>query len=354
MDTEEQILYIQDNSGAVREWAISSKDDTIYIRHGFYGGGMQYQQEVISEGKSTRSVDEQMMLRMASRISKQRDKGYQVSLDHALNNRPTNLLQMPKPMLAQKIEKVKNIDYEGAIVQPKFDGNRCLIYCKDGVNRAYSRQGKPIEAITHILGDIEMPEGTILDGELYHHGTPLQTIVSWVKRKQPDTDKLKYHVYDTVSNLPYKLRSELIRGIPFGESISPVYGESVGSYEDVISAFRDYRADGYEGAIIRWSDAGYEDGKRSRSLVKVKEWQSDEFLVVSVNRSKDGWAVLVCLAHNGERFGVSAPGAVAEKIHVWENRYDYVGKSITVEYANLTSDGVPFHPVAINFRDSLQ
>ena len=355
MDTEEQVLYIRDNTGAMREWAISAEGNVITIRHGQCGGSMQYQTETIEEGKATRTVDEQMMSRMASRISKQRDKGYTPSLtDAAAADRPTNALGMPKPMLAQKVDKVRGISYDDAVVQPKFDGNRCLIYCRDGVNYAYSRQGKRVEAIDHILGDIELPEGFILDGELYCHGQPLQTIVSWIKRKQEDTKRLRYHVYDIVSNLPYTLRSKLIRELPIGDSISPVYGESVGSYADVLAAFREYRADGYEGAILRWGSFGYEDGKRSKSLVKIKEWNSDEFVVVDILPSKDDWAILECLAFNGLKFRVSAPGTIDEKIGIWNNKEKYLLRRVTIEYANLTRDGIPFHPVAINFRDEIQ
>ena len=355
MDTEEQILYIRDNTGSMREWAISAEGNVITIRYGQSGGSMQYQTEIVEEGKATRTVDEQIMSRMASRISKQRDKGYSPSLtEAAAAERPTNAIGMPKPMLAQKISKVRDIVYDDAVVQPKFDGNRCLIYCRDGVNYAYSRQGKRVEAIDHILNDIVLPEGYILDGELYCHGQPLQTIVSWIKRKQEDTKRLRYHVYDIVSNLPYTLRSRLIRELPIGESISPVYGESVGSYEDVLAAFREYRADGYEGAILRWGSSGYEDGKRSKSLVKIKEWNSDEFVVVDIRASKDGWAVLECLAFNGERFGVSAPGTIFFKRDILQNKEEYIGKFVTIEYANLTKDGIPFHPVAINFRSDIQ
>lgn len=354
MNTEETILYIRDNTGAMREWAISSVANKIIIRHGQIGGSMQYQTEVISEGKASRSMDEQVMSRMASRISKQRDKGYVSNWNKAVHLKATNTLGLPKPMLAKKIADVKNIDYEGAIVQPKFDGNRCLIYCENGINKAYTRNGKPIDSITHILQDIEMEEGTILDGELYCHGHPLQTIVSWVKRRQEATLKLKYHVYDVIIDLPYNARSNILRQLSFGNSISPVYGTIIRDYDDLIRLFRTYRSTGYEGAILRWGDQGYEDGKRSKSLVKVKHWEDDEFEVLDVISSKDYWGVLVCGIPNGEYFTVSAPGTMGEKTEILLNKENYIGKMVTVEYANLTQDGIPFHPVAIHFRDEIQ
>ena len=351
----ETVLYIKDNKGALREWAIHFDGEDIVIRHGQVGGSMQYQTEFVAEGKAARSLEEQIDSRIQSRINKQLDKGYVYTMNEAASRtRPLNTLGLPKPMLAHKLKDVARINYEGAIAQPKFDGNRCLIYCEDGINKAYSRNGKPITAIRHILRDIQLDEGMIVDGELYCHGKSLQTIVSWIKREQPDTALLKYHLYDVVLPLvPYKNRSQIIKGIPMGESISPVYGDPISSHEALLKAFRGYRSQGYEGAILRWGDFGYEDGKRSKSLVKVKEFYDDEFKVINIHESADGWAVLQCELPNGGSFRVSAPGGIYDKIKILECREDYIGRMVTVEFADFTEAGIPFHPVAIRFREEV-
>lgn len=347
-------LFMKDNNDKIRVWAISADDNVIVIRHGQVGGSMQFQTEVVSKGKATRSLEEQIMSRMASRISSQRDKGYRLSYDEAAKGRPTNIIGLPKPMLAKKYADVKNIDFEGAIVQPKFDGNRCLIYCENGVNKAYTRNGKPIDSITHILEDIDLTEGEIVDGELYCHEVPLQTIVSWVKRKQENTLKLKYHLYDVVSELPYTSRAEILKGIPRGPSIIPAPSFLCGNKGTLADYFRKFRAEGYEGAILRWGNIGYEDGKRSKSLVKVKAWNDAEFLVVDIFESRDGWAILKCVTQSGDEFRVSSPGNIPFKTDVLRNKEDYIGRMVTVEYANLTMDGIPFHPIATGFRDAIQ
>ncbi len=352
----ETVLYIKDNKGALREWAIHYDGEDIVIRHGQVGGSMQYQTEFVAEGKASRTLEEQIDSRIQSRVNKQLDKGYVNSADEAERmDRPLNALGLPKPMLAHKLKDVARINYDGAIAQPKFDGNRCLIYCEDGINKAYSRNGKPVTAIRHILSDLQLEEGMILDGELYCHGKPLQTIVSWIKREQPETVLLKYHLYDIViPGLAYKYRSQLIRTLPKGDSISPVYGDSIRSHDDLLKAFRRYRAQGYEGAILRWGEFGYEDGKRSKSLVKVKEWHDDEFTVVDIHESADGWAILECMLPNSKTFRVSAPGSIYDKMRILECKDDYIGRDVTVEFAQFTQDGIPFHPVAISFREDIQ
>lgn len=347
---------MKDNKGAMREWGISYDGEDIVIRYGQIGGSMQYQKEFVEDGKASRSLEEQIDSRIDSRISKQKDKGY--TNDRCLaesRERPVNQMGMPKPMLAQPIDKVKNINYKGAIAQPKFDGNRCMIYCENGINKAYSRNGKPVTAIRHILQDIQLEEGMILDGELYAHGYSLQTIVSWIKRRQPETLSINYHVYDIVrSDLTYNERSQILATLSLGKSVSLVRGDPIASHEALYKAFREYRDQGYEGAILRWGNTGYEDGKRSKSLVKIKEWIDAEFLVEDIVESADGWGILVCRTKGGDVFRVSAPGNMFEKANIFIWKEDYIGKYVTVEYANMTKDGIPFHPIAKNFRDEIQ
>ena len=356
MITHETVtLYMKDNAGAIRQWSISAEGQTITITHGQLGGSMQQQTEFVEEGKASRDIIAQVQSRMDSRIFRQKDRGYiDDEFEAAARPNALNALGMIKPMLAQPIAKVKNIDYTDAVTQPKFDGNRCIIYCEDGINRAYSRNGKPMTSIQHILNDISLHEGMIVDGELYAHGYPLQTIVSWVKREQADTLKLKYHLYDIALPVSYKRRSIVLETLPIGESISFVRGDPVASESEVYGRFREYRNDGYEGAILRWGNSGYEDGKRSKSLVKIKEWEDAEYEVIDINPSADGWAILTCRIPNLGTFTVSAPGDMPQKYKIMINKELYIGRMVTVEYANLTADGIPFHPVAINFREDIQ
>lgn len=344
-------LYCKDNAGHIRIWDIVQECSDIIITHGVHGGVMQQQVETVDKGKASRTVQEQIDLQINSRISKQRDKGYVDTIEEAeLGMR--NALHLPKPMLALPLDKLRTpVSWNSAYVQRKYDGNRCLIAKRQGKLVAYSRQGKIIDTIDHILDQINIPEGTILDGELYAHGERLQTIVSWIKRKQEGTKNLRYHAYDLVCELPFEARLAQLLSFNFGYSVQPVSTFKVTSHDDMIDWFKDFRKEGYEGAILRQSDLGYEDGKRSKSLIKVKEWQDAEFFVVDIYQSKDGWAILECLAKNGQTFRVTSPGTHEEKEYVWQNKEQFFGKYLTVEYAYLTRDGLPFHPVAKCWRD---
>lgn len=340
-------LYLRDNKGALRKWSIYTEEHGLVIEHGLVDGATQTKYEYIPEGKVKRTLEQQIELQKQSRISKMLDKGYIYDIDEAMAQQPRNRLGFVKPMLAQRIENV-TVDYSNAYVQRKYDGNRCMITHNGSQVVAYSRNGKLINTIPHILESIELLPGDTLDGELYCHGETLQTIVSWVKRLQDGSQYLKFMAYDYVCDKPFTERLELLLQVPHLPSvceIAPTY--AVGSTDDVINHFELFRNEGYEGAMVRWGNAPYEDGKRSKSLVKVKEWLDAEFSVVNITASRDGWAVLTCKMPSGKTFDVSAPGTMDERTYVLENAAKYIGMKVKINYAYLTADGVPFHPVAI-------
>lgn len=345
----EHTLYIKGNDGNVRVWHIESLDDGLAIEHGVLGGSMQLKTEGIFEGLAGRTLEEQIELRIDSRVKRQLDKGYSYNIEDARKN-PTNQLGLKKPMLAHKIKDHKP-DWDSAMVQYKYDGHRCLLTCHEGEIIAYSRNGQKYNTIEHITCHINLEEGMTIDGELYCHGMTLQQISSLVKRDYPleATLEIKYHVYDIMEDLPYKERYEIIKAMQLGPNAELV--PTWQNVKDIQETFKKARQEGYEGLIIRHGNSGYEDGKRSKSLIKMKAFEDNEFEVISIEASKDGWAILNCVALNGKVFSVSAPGTMRDKIGILHAAGDYLGRMVTVEYANLTKDGVPFHPVAKCFKD---
>lgn len=372
-------LYIRDNSGKIRYWVCREVLDGLEIEHGVLNGTPQFQFESIEEGKASRNQDEQIASRINSRYNKQLDKGYVYDLEVAKTMKPVNSLGFCKPMLAKKSE---DVDLDKMMTRPfylqnKLDGNRCLIH-NDGTGLvAYTRNGKEFKTLRHILEPLQniIPADYTLDGELYIHGVSLQTIVSWGKRLQPDTLKLQFHCYDLISPEPFSERNNELGAIltgagktlypttrlvltsKFTPESTPNFG---GSAVDLAGLLRLARKDGYEGLMFRsdyalnrgnWEQVGYEDGKRSGSLIKLKLWEDQEFQIVDIQSSADGWAILHCLAPNGKPFTVSCPGDVTFKRHVLNNKHDYIGKNVTVQFAYWTEDGLPFHCVATAIRD---
>ena len=344
-------LYKKTATGAIQLWQIGFvQPNEIVILYGQLNGSMQEQRETVPKGLASRTLKEQIKSRIKSRVSKQIDKGYVRSLEEAVSNLVTNAMGLPKPMLAMAMKRISSpINMGGAKVQLKYDGHRCLIGNIEGEIVAYSRNGKPIDSISHIIQGLNIPEGVIIDGELYHHGTPLQTIASWVKRKQDNTEKLTYQVYDMISANRYEDRLNYLLDMDLGDNAGVI---STWDHSDPNApTLRESIAEGYEGLIVRLDGTGYQDGKRNKSLIKIKEIYDDEFLVTNITESRDGWAILHMVTSEGKAFRASAPGTMGNKKIILEQKDQHIGKMIRLEYSDLTKDNIPFHPVALEFRD---
>lgn len=347
------------NAIGIGTWRIWSEGNTIYIAHATVEGGCEVvHSEVVTTNQSGRTLDQQILLRINSRVNKQYDKGYKPTREEACSS-TTNQLGFLRPMLAQPINRVSSINYKNAMLQKKLDGHRCLINNTGDIN-AYSRQGKLIQSIEHITKLLKdrLPMDETLDGELYCHGVPLQTIGSWIKRKQVDTTKLKYVVYDMIGTETFSERYKELQSIlaPFvGRIDSPIIVLPCRPYVDdrgMWDYFGEVRQQNFEGLILRTDDRGYQDGIRSSSLLKIKAAFDTEVEVVDMEPSKEGWAICIC-KYKDKTIRVSAPGTKVQKKEVLDNKEKYIGRFLTIEYAYLTIAGVPFQPVAIRWREDI-
>lgn len=355
----QEVKLYRKNVTGIGTWRIWHDGSTIHIAHATAIDGAEvFHTDEVFTNQSGRSIDEQIQLEIDSRVSKALDKGYKRTLEEAKKGQ-TNQLGLVRPMLAKKFEDFKSLDYSNYLAQPKLDGHRCLVTkTLDGDMIAYSRQGKQITTIDKILLELEplLPREMTIDGELYCHGQSLQTLSSWIKRKQENTDKLIYNIYDEVSKEDYLKRFDNLMyhfNIETKKRFCIVPSFKVENLEAVRTKFQIFRREGYEGLILRDMLSPYEDGKRSKGLIKVKQFLDEEFLVVDIAASRDGWAVLTCVTSEGKTFSCSAPGNMLEKREVLENRDKYLGRLVTVEFANWTKDKVPFHPNALRWREDV-
>ena len=344
------ILYTKTASGKIYTWEIDKQSYGIEMSYGELNGSKTNKIEHIIQGKQTRTIEEQVNSRFASRVKKMRDRGYVDTIEEAMQAK-TNALGLKKPMLAHKFQDhEKKVDWNNAFIQYKYDGHRCIVTRHCGEVIAYSRNGKMIHTIDHILSMLDwawFEEGMALDGELYIHGKSLQSISSLVKREQADSKNLVYVLYDIMEDVSYVNRLYKLTQIglsAFGP-IQLATTRGVSNKDDALAHMMMSKHKGYEGSILRHGKSGYEDGKRSQSLLKLKTCVDAEFLIAGVTKSKDGWGILNCLTEDGREFSVNPPGTLEDRFMVYNNQDSFIGKMARVEFANLTQDGIPFHPV---------
>lgn len=356
--TDVTTLY-RKNALGVGIWSIWSEGFEIKISHATTLDGQQVQHsEFVNSGKQSRSREQQVAFRIASRISKQKDKGYVEDIEKA-TGQVLNQLGLDVPMLANTFDPEKHkITY--AHIQRKLNGLRCLATKQNGEVILYSRRGKAFTALHEIKASMSLilQEGQTFDGELYCHRTSLQTIQSWAKRRQADTRRLQYVIYDCIEDLEFEDRLELITKTVNSameehgsaiQLISLLATKYVTHLDEINEAFAKARSAMFEGIMIRLPGYDYECGKRSRSLLKLKGLESDEGICTNVFLSEKGNPVIT-IAWNGVKFNSTPPGSHSDRDNVAFNKDKYIGSRVTFEYREITDDGLPFHAVATAWR----
>ena len=361
------VLFKKDVQGRTRIWHIEYDGDTIYISHGIEGGNL-IEEEILIEEKGGRSLEEQAELEVNSRIKKKLDFGMvrnRADIGKVLKNQLGFKRQMKALLLKdgntpdEIFSRMRNhsnfIWDKNCFVQRKYNGHRCTIARIEERTVAYSTGGKPITSISHILKDIKIKDGQEIDGELYVHGLSLQKISSKVRTENVTDKDLKFVIFDQMLDKPFRKRHN---AIPKQNSIHIIMAEtiSVRTFAEVKRLFHKFRAEKYEGAMLRHGTCGYECGIRSKSILKIKKLDGEgyydaEFRVTGVVASVEGWARLCCVTEKGKRFKVSAHGTHYEKREILENIENYVGRFVKVEFPEWTDSGKPSQPVAIMWRD---
>lgn len=360
-----ETLYKLDSKGKVRVWYAETGTDG--TRWGLRSiAGLEDGKKVTSEwtfveqknvGRSNEtSLEEQATLEMQSEVQKKKDRGYFSDLKNI------NTFDKFKPMLAEKFEDVEvNFAAGGVYSQPKLDGIRCIAR-KDGL---WTRSGKEIVAVPHIWESLqpffENHPNMILDGELYNHELKddFNSITSMVRKTKPKSEDLvkskelvQYHVYDVIvvdePELEFRKR-ELLRYEALVDYIRIVPTMHVPTRAGLDSLYEGYLEHGYEGQMVR-IDRPYEN-KRTKNLLKRKEFLTDEFEVVEVLEGQGNWQG--CVKHfvlrlNSEKtFQAGVRGDMDTLRAMWKNqdKPDWV----TLRYFTPTPDGVPRFPVVIDW-----
>lgn len=258
---------------------------------------------------------------------------------------------------------------EGVYTQPKLDGIRCIART-DGL---YTRKGKKIASCAHLIEALapffEKNPEAILDGELYNHllNDDFNKIASIVRKGKPsvaDVSRalqfIEYHVYDWVHENEFGLRAKGVQdAVRFiaSDFVKAVPTKFVATQEALDSFYADWIEDGYEGQMVRLPNTPYQCGKRSASLMKRKEFLTDEFRVIRVEEGKGNWAGcvkrFVFAMPNGEKTksgddpeaGVRGSQEVLAKLLQSGNTPTWA----TIRYFTPTPDGIPRFPVVLDW-----
>lgn len=361
------VLYKKTTGGGIQMWEIwvvhlkNADVGRLYTRYGLVDGKQQEISEDICSGKNQgrgneTSPYEQACLEAAARWDKQKNRKAYTEDDTGEESAAIRALS---PMLAHKFkDHRKKVDWDNAVAQPKLNGFRCLVRRVGKKLQAFSRENQPLQ-IPHILEELDKAVGDeILDGELYTHGMTLQQISSACKKLSSLTERVNYNVYDVVAPQAYMKRiKDMHVKLSFGsaEHLRVVESVLVRTESELMTAQAHFIAEGYEGAMLRHGKGGYEAGKRSANLLKVKTFFDEEFEVVDFKMGRGkmaGVPVFTCVTAKGHHFDVLCRGTMEKRQAIGTHAADYIGKKLTVSYQEFThtEEPVPFHPVGLKFK----
>ena len=355
----------------------------VYSEHGQEDGKIQIDEKKVTKGKNIGKANEtnvytQAQIKLNHSVDVKTTAGY-------VENRDNIDDEIVLPMLAQKFNDAKHkIKFdEGAVVQPKLNGVRCIARIDEkGEVELLSRKGKPYYNLTNIERDIIKLKTTpllntsrkYLDGEIYSSEVPFAIIAGACRRQlegnitedeQEIINMMEYHAFDTfdLDNLDEmfitryeRLYKTLTDPKTNGESkykyIKLVETEDVNSEKEVIEKTKEYVSEGYEGIMIRNLDGVYGLDKRSADLQKLKLHMDDEYEVVDIvsgtGRDEDT-AIFVLKTKDNSIFKVRPSGSIAYRRKILHNKPKYIGKMITVKFFDYTTDEdgnktqIPFH-----------
>jgi len=349
---ESPVLYSRSKSGQLRFWQVSATSDgKVKFYYGNYGtprpSHRSYRARPTNVGRSNkRTAAEQAAFEARAACEHKLARKYSLTQQGAQEQ--LDYL----PMLAKSFVE-GNLGFPAAI-QPKLDGFRCLARWEDGQVLLTSRQGKEFE-LPHIAEALEPVLGrtdVILDGELYIHGEPLQRIASLIRRHQDETERIKYFPYDIVNGDEFQVRWDALEAVlsPLDDPAVEMCPTYLVESEDQAREWQGvFLSEGFEGAVLRSLTGIYRQGHRSGSLLKMKQFIDEEFLITGVKEGKNKMAVLTCHAPGGE-FGVTF-GSHEERREQLRRPELFIGRKLTVRFSGWTRDKKPFHPTGVVIRE---
>jgi len=361
-------LYKRTTVGKIQEWRVEVDGNKFRTISGQQNGKQVTSEWTVCAGKNIgkaneTSPEDQAAKEALAKWTKKTEKHYSVDIGAIDTDK------FRKVMLAKKWDDYPELARD-AYSQPKLDGIRCVVN-KDGM---WTRQGKPILAAPHVFealkSEFEREPNMEFDGELYTNALKddFNKIVSLAKKAKPteenlaeSAEHLQYWIYDLPhNNKDFKFRSAYLKEIVgdlnrCGMSClvyvptSPVHNKA-----HLDELYQGYLAAGMEGQMIRKGDSLYE-GKRSKNLLKRKEFQDEEFEIVSLNEGIGNYSGMVksvsFVTDTGIEFDTGIKGNQDYLEELFKDPDSYVGKLATVRYQNLTPDGKPRFGVCYQIWD---
>ena len=290
------------------------------------------------------------------------------------------------PMLAKTFNNTNNKIFNKTpirIGQYKINGLRCIISAKRNNTdmfkpitlRFQSREGTYWNSLSNLEDYLltvipneflnkMIDEDWELDGELYLPGYKVNEINHFVKDPKCKENKfIQYWCYDAIIDDTPQYRRLDILGQVFEnktyeftslnnhlnnkERFIYINNYTIENEDDAVK-YRNLFIDlGFEGLILRDPDKEYQIGKRNFSMIKFKDVMEGSFKIIDIYPEGISRNIPLFLCKNDindETFEVHLGGSFSYQKYVLDNKEDFIGKEMFVEYGERSGVAqVPFH-----------
>ena len=291
----------------------------------------------------------------------------------------------------------KKGEHIGWYCSRKLDGVRCLSVVRyDGMLvkiNFFSRTGKPIETLSKLgdmlsstllkaykntACDLGFPRSFVLDGEVCSipdgcENEEFSYMMKELRKKKHRMEAPKLFIFDMIPlkefesglgsslfNVRLKLMRKLMEYVGTEEtqtsgqaSIELLDQERVFNESDVSKRFHEALSNGWEGIILR-QDGVYE-GKRTRKMLKLKEFKDEEFVVQDIEIGKmrlfDEYKKEVevetlrniVVKFKGEEVRVGSGFTAEQRMFFYQKPQELLGAIVTIQYfaESKDKDGKP-------------
>lgn len=357
------VIYSKDANGRVRTWRFEVNGGQWRTVSGLMNGEKVTSGWTTCAGKNIGKKNEttpevQAQREAEAERAKKLDRDYREAMEE-LDSVP------PSPMLAQDFKAQKKLQWP-MFIQPKLDGIRAFISRHGAFSRSYQRHHNIEHILTALAPLFAAEPDLILDGELYNHAYKhdFENLTSIIRtQKCTDEDRflsaqvVQFHCYDLVSNEDFEMRSARLSQLVamLSPSAPVVFVKTLFVQEqDHDTDYASFVEDGYEGAIYRAINGPYEVDKRSKLLLKRKDFITQEFPLVDVQEGNGNWAgfakrIIFRMPDGREsEAGMRGSQTFARRLLLEKDRF--IGGEVTIRYFRLTAKGLPYIPVATDFH----
>lgn len=246
-------------------------------------------------------------------------------------------------------------------MQPKYDGCHLIVHLGlDGVPRAFSRTGEPVRSVDHIAAQClqVFGRGWVIFGEAYVFDLSFPEISGNFRQHKP-AENLCFMAFDAVPAQAFAMG--LYYPTPYRERLASLRAavRAAGALAPDIIVTPDLPLDnptgfavtlkkqgGYDGAIVRRSDAGWQAGdSKNGEVIKVKPVESLDlrvrgwFLGKGKHANRAGG---IYVEYDGVQTGVGTGFTDDERSIIAQGTRD--GAIAEVEFMGFTEDGALREP----------